>query len=81
VRGGSGDDNLSAFNVHSVTMTGDDGNDTLEVSNTVATSYLVGGPGDDVLIHDGSGHVKADGGDGFDDCIVQGGDETLNCEY
>src|SRR2546423_9648180 len=53
VRGDSGDDDLSADNVHSVTMTGDGGNDTVEVTNTVATSYLVGGTGDDVIIHDG----------------------------
>ena len=47
----------------------------------MATSYLVGGSGDDVLIHDGGGHVKMDGGDGFDDCLPQGGDEVVNCEY
>src|SRR5579884_662266 len=81
VRGDSGDDNLSAPNVHSVTLVGGDGNDTLEVGNTVAPSYLVGGPGDDVLIHDGGGHVKMDGGDGFDDCLARGGDELVNCEY
>jgi len=81
VRGDAGDDDISAANVHSVTLVGDSGNDTLEVSNTVATSYLVGGPGDDVLIHDGNGHVKADGGDDFDDCLVRGGDEIVNCEY
>ena len=60
---------------------GDGGNDTLEVTNTVAPSYLVGGSGDDVLIHDGGGHIKADGGDDFDDCLVRGGDEVVNCEY
>ena len=81
VRGDSGDDDLSADNVHSVTMVGDGGNDTLEVTNTVATSYLVGGTGDDVIIHDGSGHVKVDGGPDFDDCLARGGDEIVNCEY
>jgi Ca2+-binding RTX toxin-like protein len=81
VRGDTGDDSLSALNVHSVTLVGGGGNDTLEVGDTVATSYLVGGSGDDVLIHDGRGHVKADGGDGFDDCLVRGGDEVTNCEY
>jgi Ca2+-binding RTX toxin-like protein len=81
VRGDTGDDSITADNVHSVTLVGDGGNDTLEVTNTVATSYLVGGSGDDVLIHDGGGHVKADGGDDFDDCLVRGGDEVVNCEY
>src|SRR5690349_815886 len=80
VRGDTGDDDLSADDVHSVTMSGDTGNDTLEVSNTAATSYLVGGPGDDVIIHDGDGHVKVDGGPDFDDCLVRGGDEIVNCE-
>jgi Ca2+-binding RTX toxin-like protein len=82
VRGDSGDDSLSTVGrVHSVTLIGDGGNDTLDVGDTVATSYLVGGSGDDVLIHDGGGHVKMDGGDGFDDCLPQGGDEVVNCEY
>jgi Ca2+-binding RTX toxin-like protein len=82
VRGDSGDDSLSTVGtVHSVTLIGGTGNDTLDVGNTVAPSYLVGGPGDDVLIHDGGGHVKMDGGDGFDDCLPQGGDEVVNCEY
>jgi Ca2+-binding RTX toxin-like protein len=82
VRGDSGDDDLSTVGtVHSVTLIGGTGNDTLDVGNTVATSYLIGGPGDDVLIHDGHGHVKMDGGDGFDDCLPQGGDEVVNCEY
>src|SRR5581483_2726337 len=81
VRGDTGDDSISALDVHSVTLVGDGGNDTLEVGNTVATSYLVGGSGDDVLIHDGGGHVKMDGGDDFDDCLARGGDEVVNCEY
>jgi len=81
VRGDTGDDSLSAFNVHSVTLVGDGGNDTLDVGDTVATSYLVGASGDDVLIHDGGGHVKADGGADFDDCLIGGGDEVVNCEY
>ena len=82
VRGDSGDDSISTVGVvHSVTEIGGPGNDTLQVGDTIATSYLVGGPGDDVLIHDGRGHVKADGGEGFDDCLVQGGDEVVNCEY
>src|SRR5437879_9385714 len=42
VRGDTGDDNLTASNVHSVTLVGDGGNDTLHVTHTVATSYLVG---------------------------------------
>jgi hypothetical protein len=42
---------------------------------------VVGGSGDDVLIHDGGGHVKFDGGADFDDCLVRGGDEVVNCEY
>ena len=79
VRGDTGDDDLSADNVHSVTMSGDNGNDTLEVTSTAATSYLVGGSGDDVIVHDGSGHVKVDGGPDFDDCLVRGGDEMANC--
>jgi Ca2+-binding RTX toxin-like protein len=82
VRGDSGDDSISADGtVHSVTLVGDAGNDTLQVGNTVAPSYLVGGSGDDVLIHNGRGHVKMDGGDGLDDCLAQGGDELVNCEY
>ena len=81
VRGDTGDDSISAFNVHSVTLVGDGGNDTLDVGDTVATSYLVGASGDDVLIHDGGGHVKMDGGDDFDDCLMGGGDEVANCEY
>jgi Ca2+-binding RTX toxin-like protein len=81
VRGDTGDDSITAFDVHSVTLIGDGGNDTLEVTNTVATSYLVGGSGDDVLIHDGGGHVKMDGGADFDDCLARGGDELVNCEY
>src|SRR5438105_13140899 len=55
VRGDSGDDNLSADNVHSVTMVGDGGNDTLQVCNTVATSYLVGWACGAVLYSDGGG--------------------------
>jgi hypothetical protein len=47
----------------------------------VNTSYIVGGSGDDVLIHDGGGHVKMDGGADFDDCLARGGDELVNCEY
>ena len=81
VRGDTGDDDLTANNVHSVTLVGDGGNDTLEVTSTVATSYIYGGSGDDVMIHDGSGHLKMDGGDDFDDCLPQGGDELANCEY
>ena len=81
VRGDTGDDDLTANNVHSVTLVGDGGNDTLEVTGTVATSYIYGGSGDDVMIHDGSGHLKMDGGDDFDDCLPQGGDELANCEY
>ena len=68
--------------VHSVTFLGGPGNDTLQVGDTVATSYLDGGPGDNILIHDGSGHVKMDGGvGGFNDCLAQGGDELVNCQY
>ena len=82
VRGDSGDDSISADGtVHSVTLVGDAGNDTLQVGNTVAPSYVIGGSGDDVLIHNGRGHVKMDGGDGLDDCLAQGGDELVNCEY
>ena len=81
IRGDIGDDNLTADNVHSATLVGDAGNDTLEVTNTVAPSYEVGGTGDDVLIHNGGGHVKMDGGDDFDDCLARGGDEVVNCEY
>jgi Ca2+-binding RTX toxin-like protein len=82
VRGDSGDDSISTVGVvHSVTEIGGPGNDTLQVGDTIATSYLVGGPGDDVLIHDGKGHVKADGGADFNDCLVQGGDEVVNCQY
>jgi Ca2+-binding RTX toxin-like protein len=81
IRGDTGDDDLTADNVHSATLVGDDGNDTLEVTNTVAPSYEVGGTGDDVLIHNGGGHVKMDGGDDFDDCLARGGDEVENCEY
>jgi Ca2+-binding RTX toxin-like protein len=82
VRGDTGDDSISTDGtVHSVTELGGPGNDTLQVGNTVAPSYLVGGPDDDVLIHDGGGHVKMDGGDGFDDCLPRGGDEVVNCEY
>jgi len=80
-RGDTGDDDVTANNVHSATLVGDGGNDTLEVTNTAVTSYLVGGSGDDVLIHDGGGHVKMDGGDDFDDCLMRGGDELVNCEY
>ena len=80
-RGDTGDDDLSALDVHSVTLVGDGGNDTLEVGNTDNVSYVVGGSGDDVLIHDGGGHVKMDGGDDFDDCLARGGDELVNCEY
>src|SRR5258706_10844191 len=47
VRGDTGDDDLTASNVHSVTLVGDGGHDTLEGTNTAATSYLVGGSGDD----------------------------------
>jgi Ca2+-binding RTX toxin-like protein len=82
VRGDSGDDNLSALNVHSVTLLGGAGNDTLEVGDTAATSYLDGGSGDNVLIHNGGGHVKMNGGvGGFNDCLAQGGDELVNCQY
>ncbi len=81
VRGDTGDDDLTARDVHSVTLIGDGGDDTLAVTNTVAPSYVVGGTGDDVLIHDGKGHVKMDGGSDFDDCLVRGGDEVVNCEY
>jgi Ca2+-binding RTX toxin-like protein len=80
VRGDSGDDDLSADNVHSVTISGDVGNDTIELTDTAATSYLVGGIGDDLIIHDGSGPVKIDGGPGFDDCLARSGDEVVNCE-
>ena len=81
VRGDTGDDDLTANDVHSVTLVGDGGNDTLEVTGTAVTSYLYGGSGDDVMIHNGPGHVKMDGGDDFDDCLPQGGDELANCEY
>ena len=64
-----------------VTLVGDGGNDTLEVTGTAVTSYLYGGSGDDVMIHDGPGHIKMDGGNDFDDCLPQGGDELANCEY
>src|SRR5579884_3619822 len=81
VRGDTGDDDLSAHRVHSVTLVGDGGDDTLYVGDTAAPSYLVGGSGDDVLIHTGGGHVKMDGGLDFDDCLMNGGDEVVNCEY
>jgi len=81
VRGDTGDDDLSADNVHSVTLSGDNGNDTLEEIGRAARREHVGGCGDDVIVHDGSGHVKVDGGPDFDDCLVRGGDEMANCEY
>jgi Ca2+-binding RTX toxin-like protein len=82
VDGGPGDDGPATVGtVHSVTFVGGPGDDDPEVGDTIATSYIDGGPGDDRLKHDGGGHVKADGGDGFDICTLQGGDEVVNCEY
>ena len=80
--GGPGDDSLGTVGtVHSVTMIGGPGDDGPNVGDTIATSYVSGGPGDDTLQHTGSGHVKMDGGDGFDYCLAKGGDELVNCEY
>jgi Ca2+-binding RTX toxin-like protein len=82
VDGGPGDDGPATVGtVHSVTFVGGAGDDDFEVGDTIATSYLYGGSGDDRLMHEGTGHVKADGGDGFDICTVRGGDEVVNCEY
>src|SRR5439155_24745955 len=72
VRGDTGDDTLSALDVHSVTLSGDNGNDTLEEIGRAARREHVGGCGDDVIVHDGSGHVKVDGGAHVDDCRVRG---------
>lgn len=80
--GGAGDDSLGTVGtVHSVTMIGGLGDDGPNVGDTIATSYVSGGPGDDTLQHTGGGHVKMDGGDGFDYCLARGGDELVNCDY
>jgi Ca2+-binding RTX toxin-like protein len=80
--GGPGDDSLGTVGtVHSVTMIGGPGNDGPNVGDTIATSYVFGGGGDDTLQHTGGGHAKLDGGDGFDYCLPRGGDEMVNCEY
>jgi RTX calcium-binding nonapeptide repeat (4 copies) len=80
--GGPGDDSLGTIGVvHSVTMIGGTGDDGPNVGDTIATSYISGGPGNDTLQHTGSGHVKMDGGDGFNYCLAQGGDELVNCQY
>jgi hypothetical protein len=82
VNGGPGEDGPDTVGtVHSVTFVGGAGDDDPQVGDTVATSYIFGGDGDDLLMHHGSGHVKVDGGDGFDDCLVAGGDEVVNCDY
>jgi len=81
LRGDTGDDDISAVDVDSATLSGGAGDDTLEVDNTVAKSWVYGGPGDDVLIHEGTGTIKAEAGEGFDDCLIHGGDEPTNCEY
>jgi len=82
VDGGTGDNNIGTVGtVHSVTLVSGLGNSTLEVGNTVAPSYLYAGPGNNVLIHNGRGHVKMVGGrPGFNDCIAEGGDELVNCD-
>ena len=53
----------------------------LDASGQYGPAVLDGTKGDDVLIHDGAGHIKADGGADFDDCLISGGDEVTNCEY
>jgi len=79
--GGAGDDSLGTVGtVHSVTMIGGLGNDGPNVGDTIATSYISGGPGDDTLQHTGRGHVKMNGDDGDNLCLFQGGDEIVNCQ-
>jgi Ca2+-binding RTX toxin-like protein len=79
--GGPGDDGPATVGtVHSVTFVGGPGDDDFEIGDTIAPSYIDAGPGNDRLMHNGGGHVKADGGDGFDVCNVEGGDEVVNCE-
>jgi hypothetical protein len=82
VNGGAGDSSISTVGeVHRVTFVTGHGNSTLQVGDTVASSYLEAGPGNNVLIHNGRGHVKMVGGrPGFNDCIAEVGDELLNCD-
>jgi Ca2+-binding RTX toxin-like protein len=84
VQVGPGDSNVSTVGkVHSVTeVDSGPGNSTLSVGDTAATSYLYGGrgSGQDTLFHNGSGHVKMDGGPNkMSRCFPEGGDEVVNC--
>lgn len=82
VDGGMGDNSIgTAGTVHSVTFVSGPGNSTLQVGDTVAPSYLSAGSGNNVLIHNGTGHVKMNGGrPGSNDCIAEAGDELVNCD-
>ena len=52
------------------------------VSGDTGNDFVSGGPGDDTVISSDDKEIdKLDGGDGFDDCLISGGDELWFCEF
>jgi hypothetical protein len=54
---------------------------TRSCGETAATTASRPSASSTVLIHNGNGNVRADGGDGFNDCHGNGGDEVVTCPY
>ena len=77
VSGGLGDDQVEVLAAHNTFVTGDEGNDIIEVQASVGTgaTYLAGEENNDTFItHAGVNDIH--GGDGFDTVLNFGGANT-----